>query len=147
MYSRYRDIGHKFGGVKDVPQAAMRTFMLWAVVGVISAVLGGDLPDEDADEKNIGLGPVNTIPIVRDVGNAAYNQLIGIPYGYKISPLESIGYQTAKTAKTAKGVVMGDKEIEELYKDLFITSSYYIGIPGASQMNITGVYLYDLLSG
>lgn len=149
LYARLRDVGHDFaGGEKNIPSASFRLFMLVPLAATIASLGSGQGPDDDKDEswlkwfaKNSAIYPFMTIPIMRDMVN-----YVAGDYGYTFTPLEQAIKTSIKPIKTAQSVVEGDKEIEDLAKDTFKASGYWLGLPTA-QIGITGSYLYDIYNG
>lgn len=148
LYSRMRDVGHGFEGAKSAPQAAVRLFWVWIFANTMAEMLSGKGPDDDKGEdwlkwwlKSNLVYPFMSIPGLRDVVNG-----IAGDYGYTPSPLVQVGKSTARAGKTAIGVIEGKKKAEDLAKDTFAASQYWLGLP-TKQIEITGGYWKHLLEG
>lgn len=158
-YSTGRDIQHDLmnGDWSKVPKrlgwAAMRTALLWPIAGAIAAASGGGKPKKKDEalawyRNQILLYPFQTIPIVRDVANAAFTD-----YGYQFTPVEDAFksfVEAAKgtanfTGKAFKGELR-TKDVEAEAMRMFRTAGYIFGLP-TGQVSITGEYLKDLMEG
>lgn len=152
LYSRLRDIGHGFGGAKDVPAAAGRIFWVWIFSSTVAELASGKGPDpDDEDEtwltwwlKLQALYPFLTVPLVRDVANGVAGD-----YGYQFSPIVGFGKSTADLGRTAWSMATdpeSEKGLDDLAQKLFKASGYWLGVP-TGQLQITGEYLLDLYQG
>lgn len=101
LYNIERQIagGLKENGIKDVPQAAARVFMVMALPTIIENIYKDKWPDEDEDEdgrisgwdytkwtaEKTALFAVSSIPLMRDVVGVASG------FGYSMTPMDSLG--------------------------------------------------------
>lgn len=145
LYGRLRDIGHQFGGVKDVPKAVLRLFWTVVVAATLGELASGRTPDEDKDEdwltwwlQAVATYPFLAVPLMRD---AVATVTKG--YGYQFTPLAQAIETLASTVRTAKQVARDEKEWTALAEKAVKAFSYLVGLP-SSQIMITGDYLWDL---
>jgi hypothetical protein len=149
LYSQLRDIGHKFGGIQDVPRAFNQIFWVWIFAATVGELASGKAPDpEDPPEewakwwlKAVGIYPFLTIPILRDV----LSGMVG-GYGYTFSPVAQAFEATARAGTAGVKAVMDDGEWSKFANHAFKAASYWVGAP-TGQLTITGDYLYDLYNG
>jgi len=100
LYNIQRQIVGDVKGIRDVPQAAARVFIVMALPTIIENIYKDKWPDEDEDEdgkisgwdyakwtalKTAYFG-ASSVPLLRDVvGGAA------VGFGYSLSPMDSLG--------------------------------------------------------
>jgi hypothetical protein len=150
MHNRLRNIGHEFGGIKDVPKAFGSVFWLAIVPATIGELLVGRGPEEDEEWAewmlNTNLSYLTLgVPFLRDIVSATVSE-----FGYTFTPIAQVGKKTANVGKDLGEVISGDKPKDEAIADLakatFAASGYWLGVP-TSQLEITGGYMYDLATG
>lgn len=150
MHNRLRNIGHEFGGIKDVPKAFFAVWWVTLLPAVMGELLVGRGPEEDEDYDTwilktvvgyAGLG----LPWFRDIIGATTSD-----FGYSFTPIQQVGTTTSYVLKDLGELALGDKPKDEALQDLalstFRASGYWLGVP-TSQLQITGGYMYDLATG
>jgi hypothetical protein len=158
-YSQGRDIQHDVtnGNWAKLPTrlawATMRMMLLWPIAGTIAAASGGGKPKKKDEtlawyRNQLLLYPLQTIPILRDVANAAFTD-----YGYQFTPVEDALKSFVEAAKGSASFAGKAWEGNLKWKDteaeamkLFRATGYWFGLP-TGQVSITGEYLKDLMEG
>lgn len=149
LYSRLHDIGHEAAKTKDIPNALVRAFWVIPFAATMQALVKGDFPKEDKDEtwagwwfKHNATYPFSSVPIVRDIANAA-------AYG-RDSSISTPGVEAMKgifeTADFTKRAMDGEETTRDAVHKGFNVINSYVGLP-TQQLWSIGDYLYDLEKG
>ncbi len=146
VYNRLRSLGKtQRVGREKFMEAAWRSMLLIVVGPILGEILAGrGFPDDEEPEewlaKKILLGPMMTIPIVRDLASTIDSGFDSrTPVGAMIKALK-------RSVDVSIDVAQGEREVTELAKPLVTAAGYIVGLP-AGQLNITGSYLWDLAVG
>jgi hypothetical protein len=159
MYNRQRDmakgyanLGESFSqgtGTRDFSKLLARSWFYFAIPQIIHAYLKPDPKDmEDTMEahlthlaKEIGLGFVSGVPVLRDLASAAINGR-----DYAITPLEQAGKTLVKAAVDTSKYVKGDEVSQHAGKNAAQAAGYAVGLP-TGQLSATGSFLWDVYNG
>lgn len=163
MYNRQRDLAKGFGnlpesfkqgtGTRDFAKLLARSWWYFVIPQVIHALMkptpaneqeGGedDLGAMAAHMgKEIGLGFVSGVPVLRDLANAAINGR-----DYTITPLEQAGKSIVKAAVDTTHFVKGEEMSPHAGKNFAQAAGYTLGLP-TGQLSGTGSFLWDVYSG
>lgn len=147
-------------------QAASQFAAVMILAPLADALISGDLPDFDDEEKdpvqaaiewfarNIFFGAFSGVPIIRDFAGAAERKAAGKyagPVGQ--TPLGRVGDEVSKLATDAwdfAAMLAGDEEAEpsRRWPAHFINSlGFVLGLPGAAQAARTTNYVTDVNDG
>jgi hypothetical protein len=122
--------------------------LLFVVTPLFAATLAGRFPPDDEDEEELGKAvtkeiasnAAGTIPIFRDLVNAALNP----QFGYQMSPVGSgLDRLTSAAARAGAGETL---ESEAAVKEAVNALGILFGLPTA-QLVIMGDYAHDLATG
>ncbi len=91
--------------------------------------------------KELGLGFVSGVPILRDLASATINGR-----DYTISPLESASKAIVKATEDAEKIATGQPMPQHVGKDVAQAVGYAVGLP-TGQLSQTGSFLWDVYNG
>ena len=142
LYNIERQIagGLKENGIKDVPQAAARVFIVMALPTIIENIYKDKWPDEDEDEDGVISGwdyakwtamktayfGLSSVPLLRDIAGGAFTG-----FGYSLSPMDSLGDSVVRSIQSiSKMIDEGDPEMtQSRVKAIVGTIGFGIGFP------------------
>jgi hypothetical protein len=157
MYNRQRDIGKGFAnlpqsfqqgtGGGDFAKLLARSWWYFVVPQLLHAYLK-PTPKGQEDEnwmlhagKEIALGFVSDVPVLRDLMNAAVNGR-----DYAISPLEQAGKSMVKATTDTTKYLEGEEPSMHAGKNVAEAVGYAAGLP-TGQLSTTGSFLWDVYNG
>jgi hypothetical protein len=167
MYNRQRDLAKGWGhlpdsfregtGVRDFGRLLARSWFYFVIPQVIHAALK-TVPGEEQDDvwgnsphtlghylwhmaKEVGLGFVSGVPVLRDLANAAINGR-----DYAITPIESAGKEIVHVAEDAMKVATRQEPSQKPAKHVAMALGYVFGLP-TGQASATAQFLWDVYNG
>lgn len=160
LYSVGRDIGFQVDGPKDLPRALSRWFLAFVVPAILGEMLllrgpGGD----DDDEGYLGwavrkalLSPLATIPLGRDMANAADFFLSNGAKGQfeiRFSPVATAVEKIGRLGSHIARDLTDDKDIDfiKYAEEVAEAVGFTFGVPGTAQFIATEKYLRRLSEG
>lgn len=152
FYNRQRDIARRAGDIKstgDFAQVMARSVFYFVVPMLIHGILrpAPDQGDESIGAwaaKEVGMGMVSGIPVVRDIANAAMS---GRDYAMSpaVSAVNAV-MQSFKDAGHATGLKQGNIS-DKWVKHSVATAGYITGLPGAGQVSRYAQTIWDVTHG
>ncbi|MCP4980852.1 MAG: hypothetical protein GY935_10210, partial [Gammaproteobacteria bacterium] len=136
-------------GLYSTTTVAAKAMFLFTIPVLFEMMMRGEFSgEEDDDETNlqkmltgVSLYPVQSVPFVRDVVNAATGD-----FGYNISPIQAIIESGTRTLPQIVSKGFTDEEITKSQaKGASKFAGAVLGIPGTGQAWLTGEHLYDVL--
>jgi Large polyvalent protein associated domain 22 len=167
MYNRQRDLMKGWGnlpesmkqgtGTRDFSKLLARSWWYFVVPQLIHALIKPS-PDEGKDDslgnapgslghflfhtaKEIGVGFVSGVPVLRDLANAAVNGR-----DYAISPLEQAGKSLVLAATDAYKAATGQETSKHPVKNAAQAAGYTFGLP-TGQASSSAQFLWDVYNG
>ena len=161
MYNRQRDLmagysnlpdSFKQGtGTKDFAKLLARSWYYFAVPQLIHALIKPDPQDEKDDDgsvghflghvgKEVGLGFVSGVPVLRDLANAAVNG-----HDYTVTPLEQAGKTLVRAVQGASQMAQGEP-MNKPVKTMGEAAGYTFGLP-TGQASTAAQFLWDVYNG
>lgn len=163
MYNRQRDLAKGYAnlpesfrqgtGTKDFAKLLARSWWYFVIPQLIHAALKPTPTSEQSDGeddlgamvahmgKEVGLGFVSGVPVLRDLANAAVNGR-----DYTITPLEAAGKSIVKAAVDTTKFVRGEETSAHAGKNAAQAVGYAAGLP-TGQLSASGTFLWDVYSG
>lgn len=163
MYNRQRDLAKGYGnlpqsfqqgtGTRDFAKLLARSWWYFVIPQLIHAALKPTpASEEDNGEHDLGamaahmgkevvLGFVSGVPVLRDLANAAVNGR-----DYTITPLEQAGKSIVKAAVDTTKFVQGEEMSPHAGKNFAQAAGYALGLP-TGQLSGTGSFLWDVYNG
>jgi hypothetical protein len=147
LYNRYwlatkrAGVLQKQGKTMDATkQIAAMVAYGWILPGIFEFALREALRSKGDDEeepeelyKRFGAamvsGPLQTIPLIRDVGSFAVNRIFGQYSKLRITPIESAMEEAWRTVEKGKAIMEGEGEWEDFAEQAVDTAAYSQGIP------------------
>jgi hypothetical protein len=152
LYNQFAAAGGRTKSIRNVPSFIASMMWLWFVPSILSEIVAGRGPEDDADEedilrwtgRNLFSYPFQTVIGLRDVVNATSQQIEpnAPQYGYSFSPVVQAFEQTTRLS----GQIAEGELDRQLVKASLMTVGYWAALP-ARQAWITGEYLYDYATG
>ena len=142
LYNIERQIagGLKENGIKDVPQAAARVFIVMALPTIIENIYKDKWPDEDEDEdgkisgwdyakwtaEKTAFFAFSSVPLLRDIAGGAFTG-----FDYSLSPMDNLGDSVVRSIQSiSKMIDEGDPEMtQSRVKAIVGTIGFGIGFP------------------
>lgn len=148
MWNMQRDtVRGARSGLYSPTTLAAKLLFLYMIPVAYEMALRGEMEDDDdetAAEKyltRLALYPLQTVPVVRDIANAA-----GTGFDFQMTPVAGIIAKGIKSSTKAGGAMIDDEEISKAnVKNISKAAGAYFGLPGVSQAWNTGEHLYQVL--
>jgi len=147
--------GDKAGKYDHWRQAAMNVWWIMLLAPVTSALLTGDLPDEDERDlegltswamNRIFFGLWAGVPGLRDVASRAQRKIEGEYAGNVQSPFFTAFDAAERPLNDLFSVLQGDEPSERWIKNAIVAPGYFLGLP-TGQLGSTVQYLADVAEG
>lgn len=159
MNNRIRESVTKRGAVSTWPEALGTLMAAWFLPAIIFELAVGRGPDEDDEPSDwykwmstkIGMYPLQTIPIVRDIGAGIEAKILGEYRQVRAAPIAEAGNAAVNALAAASeniDAAIGGEEIEgeKLTKDTLRALGPIFGLP-TNQLDITGSFIFDVMTG
>lgn len=136
-------------GQYGITSLAAKLLFLYAIPVAYEMAIRGELEDDDDDDKTtlekyltrLAIYPTATVPIVRDVVNAAVSG-----FDFQMTPVASIIEKGIKGSTKLSEGALTDEEISLAQtKNAAKLVGALFGLPGVSQAFSTGEHLYDVI--
>lgn len=162
MQNRMREAVRKRGVVKSWPQAFGTLMAAYFLPAIIWDIVTGRGPDDDDDDgevwndeflpyalRKLVAYPLNTLPYLRDAMTLAERKWAGKFAEARMTPAADAVWLALKAFDTITEETMGDDDIDygKITKATVRAAGPLFGLPGSAQLDVTGTYIYDLLSG
>lgn len=158
MNNRIRESVTKKGVIDTWPEALGTMMAAWFLPAVIFELAVGRGPEEDDEPEDwykwmatkVGMYPMQTIPLVRDIAATAEAQILGEYRQVRAAPIAEAGNAVVKAfATTAKEIEAAD-EIEDIdagkvSKDTLRALGPIFGLP-TNQVDVTGSFIFDVMT-
>ncbi len=145
IFGRLRAAAAGTGTTRTVGTRAASLLIQWMLAPAVFALAAGRAPEDDDQDGewgtgewsrwlaiNVGLFPLQTIPLVRDLETAIEAGISGKPISPRASPLAQAAASLAKGAKgVAKQLMADETDWSELTEDLVTTLAPFTGLPGS----------------
>lgn len=150
-YNAMVNAAHDIKASKGTDPAAWGKLMaFWFGQSVLWAAVRGK---KDKDEswggfvaRHMMLGPLEAFPIMRDAVGYTEKKLKGQRAEMQALPILSIPKSVADALSSSYKYAKGEGEAKQAIKDINVAAGMTTGYP-AFQVDITGQFLYDVLSG
>lgn len=152
FYNRQRDIARRAGDIKstgDFAQVMARSVFYFIAPMLIHGIIRPQPNQGDEGlgawaAKEVGMGAVSGIPVLRDIANAA---LTGKDYSMSpaVSAINAV-IQSFKDAGHATGLKQGNVS-DKWVKHAVQTAGYITGLPGAGQLSRYAQSIWDVTHG
>jgi hypothetical protein len=138
VYQRQRTFGRDVLGAtpRDVPALMARAWWLFVVPPILSELLVGRGPEDDEDWgmwafKKILFQSLGAIPIVRDVAQPVWDNLVGNrAFDYQMSPVQRGIQSVVEVAKDARNIATGEPT-KRATQNVLTATGYATGlVPG-----------------
>lgn len=151
LYSQMRNAGHDLAR-GDAGKAIFKALWLLPFSAAVHTLVSGRRPDEDKGETEEGMYlhdaltyPFSALPMGHDIADNAMKALSGETNDFSIhNPLLGALEKTFKAVKKTNEWYNDEAEFEDMARELFKTSGYWLGAP-TEQAELTGGYVADLL--
>lgn len=158
MNNRIRESVTKKGVIDTWPEALGTMMAAWFLPAIIFELAVGRGPEEDDEPEDwykwmatkVGMYPMQTIPLVRDIAATAEAQILGEYRQVRAAPIAEAGNAVVKAfATTAKEIEAAD-EIEDIdagkvSKDTLRALGPIFGLP-TNQVDVTGSFIFDVMT-
>lgn len=136
-------------------QASMNLFWIMLIAPVTSALLTGDLPEEEERDlegwtawamTRIFFGLWAGVPGIRDIASGIQREIEGKFVGDVQSPFFTAFDAAERPIKDLFAVLQGDEPSERWIKNAIVAPGYFLGLP-TGQLGTTVQYLADVAEG
>ena len=160
MGNRIRESFARRGVVKSWPEAFGTLMAVWFIPAILWEIATGKGPDDDDDDltgealwalRKEFFYPFMTIPFLRDIASGIERKISGQYAPTRSIPLAEAAelvWKAGEEAYKAGAALYEGDEVDSvaLTQDLLRASGPLLGVP-SGQLNVTGMYLYDVMSG
>lgn len=158
MNNRIRESVTRSGAVETWPEALGTMMAAWFLPAVIFELAVGRGPDEEDEPEDwyqwmatkVGMYPMQTIPLVRDIAATAEAQILGEYRQVRAAPIAEAGNAVVKAFATigkefGQADEVSDVDAGKISKDTLRALGPIFGLP-TNQIDVTGSFVFDVMT-